>query len=75
MEYIIYILVVSNINKYKYKLTVFDIINESKNIRYGIYNFTPILVYRICIHLNRLNIIEFIRDNKSIYILPTLEEL
>lgn len=74
IEYIIYILIVNNIHKYKHKITVLDILNESKNIKYGIYNFTPYLIYRICIYLNRLNIVYFIRENNSIYILPTLEE-
>lgn len=86
IEYIIYILIVNNIHKYKNKITVLDILNEYKkrsskaayvseaNIKYGIYNFTPYMIYRICIYLKRLEIVYFIRDNNSIYILPTLEE-
>jgi len=74
IEYIIYILIVNNISKYKNKITVYDIINESKNIKYGLYNFTPYMIYRICIYLKRLEIVYFIRDNNSIYIIPTIEE-
>jgi len=74
IEYIIYILIVNNISKYKNKITVYDIINESKNIKYGLYNFTPYMIYRICIYLKRLEIVYFIRDNNSIYTIPTIEE-
>lgn len=74
IEYIIYILIVNNIHKYKNRISVLDILNESKNIKYGIYNFTPYMIYRICIYLKRLEIVYFIRDNNNIYILPTLEE-
>ena len=68
IEYIIYILIVNNEYKYNNRVDINSILEESKNIKYGVYNFSKYSVYRICILLRELNMINICRDNGIIYV-------
>ena len=68
IEYIIYILIVNNEYKYNNRVDINSILEESKNIKYGVYNFSKYSVYKICILLRELNMINICRDNGIIYV-------